>query len=434
MFQRRYFAVKAFVATILLVLVIAQRVRVEEPGAAIDAPVLKRANPWDIGMNWKTLSSGYEAIRTAIKEEAGPGAVALVAKEGVVIRRRAFGYAQLYGDRKLDEEGTPVYTEKKRRMRVDTIFDLASVTKVVATSTAVQLLVQDGKIDLDAAAATYVPEFAAEGKEAVTIRQLLTHTSGLPAWAPLYDFGRNRDEVWAAICEMELDMPPGYARVYSCMGFITLGRIVEEVSGERLDRFTEKRIFKPLGMKDTGYRPPRRTWKRCATTEYSDIHGRFMCGQVHDENAYALGGISGNAGLFSTVDDLAIFCQMLLNRGAYGNVRILEPESVDRMLTPQLSQDILGHESGSLKGREMLLGWWAIGEKMEPTSIGGLPSPRAFGHSGFTGTSVWIDPEHNCFSILLTNAVHPSRHKAVRSRFREGFYQAVWDAVLEAEG
>ncbi len=318
-------------------------------------------------------------------------------------------------------------------MKTDTLFDLASLTKMVATTTAIEILIEEGKLDLDVPVVRYMPEFGAEAKGEVTARHLLTHTSGLAAGKDLSKVKKGMKDVWAGVCDTELDTPPGYRRVYSDLGYVTLGKLVEAVSGMRLDRFTQKRIFKPLGMKDTGFRPSRRSRKRCAATEWSPIHERIMCGEVHDENAYAAGGVSGHAGLFSTAPDLAIFCQMLLNRGAYGGLRIISPESVDRMLTPQLSQEVLARGSGSLKGQEQLQGWYAIGNKMELGATGGLPSPRAFGHTGFTGTSIWIDPDHGTFVILLTNAVHPSREKAERAKFRVGFHQAIWDALLEAE-
>lgn len=401
--------------------------------AETGAPVLSRGNPWDVGLDWKTVDRGYVAIRTAIREKAGPGAVALVAKDGVIIRRGAFGFAQRYGERIEDDAGEVTYTSKQRRMKIDTIFDLASLTKMVATTTAIQILVEEGALDLDAPVVRHLPEFGAEGKNEVTARHLLTHTSGIVGWKNIHAESRGMKDVWAEICSTELDSPPGYRRVYSCLGYITLGKLIERISGMSLDRFTQKRIFRPLGMKDTGFRISRKERKRCATTEWSSIHERFLTGEVHDENAHAAGGVSGNAGLFSTATDLAIFCQMLLNRGAYGDVRILSPESVDRMLTPQLSQEVLGHGSGSLKGQEQLQGWYAIGDKMEMGATGGLPSPRAFGHTGYTGTSLWIDPDHGTFAILLTNAVHPSREKAERAKFRVGFYQAIWDALLDAE-
>ena len=394
---------------------------------------LRRGNPWDIGLNWKILREGYTALNKATQEKNTAGAVVIVAKDGIIIRRRAFGYAQLYGGKTIDAEGNVSYTPERRRMKLDTVFDLASLTKMVATTTSMMILIEEGQVDLDDRLAKYLPEFGAEGKKEVTIRHLLTHTSGLPAWKGFYTYCKNRGEIWEAICKTELESPPGVQRVYSDLGFITLGMLVEKVSGERLDRFTKERIFEPLGMKDTGFNPSFRIRKRCAATEWSSDQNKFIVGTVHDENCSTFGGVSGHAGLFSTANDLAVFCQMLLNRGTYGDVRILKPETVALMLTPQLDCKILEAGNGSLAENEQLLGWYAVGQQKDILQTGGLPSPRAFGHTGFTGTSLWIDPEHQTFVVLLANAVHPTREGISRSQYRQGFHQAVWDALLEAE-
>ncbi|HPO09009.1 MAG TPA: serine hydrolase, partial [bacterium] len=234
-------------------------------------------------------------------------------------------------------------------------------------------------------------------------------------------------------CEQELDVPPGYQRVYSDIGFIVLGETVEKVSGTRLDRFAKERIFEPVGMKDTCFRPGRKARTRCAATEYSGMLGKFMIGEVHDENAYALGGIAGHAGLFSTVDDLAVFCQMLLNGGAYGDARILRTETIEDMLAPQIPTEVIERGSAFLQGRGQLLGWWSMGPAVEVTALGGLPSERAYGHTGFTGTSIWIDPEHKVIAILLTNAIHPKRDTCNRERIRRAFYSSIWSAMNVGE-
>jgi len=392
-------------------------------------PELGRANPWDVGLDFRALNEGYAQIQAAISERAAPGAVVLLAKDGKVVRRRAFGFAQLYGERSQIEDATPTYSERKVRMRTTTVFDLASLTKVVVTTTSVMILLEQGKIDLDAPVCRYLPEFGQAAKEQVTVRDLFTHGTGLPGWLDLYQIGRNRREVFEAVWDQELDTPPGYQRVYSDLGFIVLGRLVEKASRRSLDQFARRYIFKPLGMDDTVFCPKGSLRRRCAATEYSPLHKRFLIGEVHDENAHKMGGVSGHAGLFSTVDDLAIFCQMLLNEGTYGEVRILKPETIRLMLTPHLRPEVLERGSGFLKGREQLLGWWAMGEKPAITSSGGLPSPRAYGHSGFTGTSIWIDPDHNLFAIMLTNAVHPSRETCDRARLRRAFYGSIWRAM-----
>ncbi len=397
-----------------------------------DGDVLKRANPWDVGLDFRELNKGYAGIRSALSEKAAPGAVALLAKDGKVVRRRAFGYAQLYADpeEKPDsDEGKPKFTDRKRHMRTTTVFDLASLTKMVATTTSIMILVEQGRVDLDAPVCQYIPEFGRAAKENVSVRNLITHTSGLPAWITLYQLGEGKKDLFEIICNHELATPPGYQRVYSDLGFITLGVLVERVSGLSLDRFSEKYIFDPLNMEDTGFRPRGRLGKRAAATEFSPWHERFLVGEVHDENAYAFGGVAGHAGLFSTADDLAIFCQMLLNGGSYGDVQIMKPETVRMMLTPQIEQEVLERGSGFLKDREQLIGWWQMGGKPEVTGSGGLPSEKAFGHTGFTGTSIWIDPEHDMFAVLLTNAVHPSRNTCNRSAVRKAFYESIWRAM-----
>ena len=391
--------------------------------------LLGRANPWDVGLDFRALNEGYAEIRSALSEKAAPGAVVLLAKDGKVVRRRAFGHAQLYGERKQTDDGKPSYTDRKIRMRTNTVFDLASLTKMVATTTAIMILLEQGKIDLDTPVCHYLPDFGQAAKEQVTVRHLLTHSTGLTAWLDLYRLGSNRREIFQMIYDQELDVPPRYQRVYSDLGFMVLGLVVEKVSRRPLDQFARRYIFKPLRMDDTVFRPRGSIRRRCAATEYSELHKRFLIGEVHDENAHKMGGVSGHAGLFSTVDDLAVFCQMLLNEGIYGDKRILKPETVRLMLTPQLEEEVLERGSGFLKGREQLIGWWSMGEKPEITSSGGLPSPTAYGHSGFTGTSIWIDPEHNLFAIMLTNAVHPSRKTCDRARLRRAFYGSVWRAM-----
>ncbi|MFH1739837.1 MAG: serine hydrolase [bacterium] len=393
------------------------------------SPVLTGGNPWDVDLDFLALNRGYAEIRSALSDKAAPGAAILLAKDGKVIRRHAFGYARLYGERIQSDDTEPSYTKQHIRMLTTTVFDLASLTKMVATTTSILILMEQGKIDLDEPVFRYLPEFGEAGKERVTVRHLLTHTSGLPAGLDLYRLCDRPSKVFPMICDQELDAPPGYQRIYSDLGFIILGILVEEVAGQSLDRFARQNIFEPLGMRDTCFCPSPRMRLRCAATEYSSLHERFLVGEVHDENAYKMGGVAGHAGLFSTVDDLAVFCQMILNGGAYGNTRILRSDTVQLMLTPQLAPEILERGSGFLRGREQLIGWWQMGAKPEITSSGGLPSKSAFGHSGFTGTTIWIDPEQQLFAILLTNAVHPSRNTCDRGRVRRAFYGSVWRAM-----
>ncbi|HOE10623.1 MAG TPA: serine hydrolase domain-containing protein [bacterium] len=386
-------------------------------------------------MDFEELNKGYAEIQKAIEEKAAPGAVVLIAKDGKIIRRRAFGYAQLYSRPKGPGHTIDDFSKKKIRMRTSTVFDLASLTKVIVTTTCILILKERELIDLDSPACRYWPEFGQAGKDTVTVRHLLTHTSGLASPSAYYEMAEDKDEVLRLICEQELDAPPGYQRVYSDIGFIVLGEIVEKVSKTRLDRFAEEKIFRPLGMNDTCFRPGRTLRSRCAATEYSERLGRLMMGEVHDENAYCLGGIAGHAGLFSTAEDLAIFCQMLLNGGGYGDVRILQTETVGEMLTSQISTEAIERGSAFLQGKGQLIGWWSMGPTVAVTAHGGLPSQRAFGHTGFTGTSIWVDPEHNVIAILLTNAIHPRRDMCNRERIRKAFYSSIWNAMgRQAQG
>jgi uncharacterized protein YbbC (DUF1343 family)/CubicO group peptidase (beta-lactamase class C family) len=276
-------------------------------------------------------------------------------------------------------------------LSVDALFDLASLTKVIATTTAVALLVESGTISLDEPVATYLPAFAgAVGDRAkVTARHLLTHTAGLPAGGAYAGKTVTLAEVIDNIVRSRQMAPPGQKFIYSDYSAITLQAVVEAVSGKPLDTFCRERIFLPLGMRDTTFRPAGVLVARCAATSAGDTDTR---GLVHDPTARAMGGVAGNAGLFSTADDLARFCQMLLKGGTYDDVRILRPETVRTFTTRQIE----------LVDGERALGW----DMDSPYSIRGLLPFGSFGHTGFTGTSVWIDPRTETVIVLLTNSVH----------------------------
>lgn len=337
-------------------------------------------------------------IEQAIEEGQFPGAVVLVASHGRIVKLSAYGYGYLYADAET-RLAQPV------RMTEDTVFDLASITKTF-TSVAVMRLVEQGALDLDAPAARYLPEFAANGKQDVTIRQLLTHTSGLSAG---FTGDRRRDtpeQRWQALYEQELQAPPGEKYIYSDLGPIALGRIVEIVSGTTLDRFLAREVIGPLGMWDTTYNPPSSWRTRIAATECQPPEKRgTLRGQVHDGNAWALGGVAGHAGLFSTASDLARFGQMMLNGGELDGVEILTPETVATMTRPQ-------EPSGS--GGYVGLIW----ELNEPWYMGEMASPTTFGHTGYTGTSIVVSPERKLVVVLLTNRLHPQDLHASLARVR----------------
>ena len=322
-------------------------------------------------------------VEAAIKAKTIPGAVALIGHDGHVVYRKAFG------SRALVPEREP--------MSVDTIFDMASVTKVVATTTAVMQLVEQGKIVLSAPVSDYWPEFAQNGKELVTIRELMTHFSGLPPDLELKPAWTGYDTAMQMIVNSKLDFPPGTRFVYSDINFETLGEIVRRVSGETLDVYCAEHIFGPLGMRDTRFTPPSSLRHRIAPTQYvQGDSGPVLLGVVHDPTARFMGGVAGHAGLFSTADDLAIFAQMLLDGGTYNGARILSPLSIEKMATPQTPPNQM-----VLRG----LGWDI--DSPFATNRGELLDVGSFGHTGYTGTSIWIDPVTQTYIILLTNRVHP---------------------------
>jgi CubicO group peptidase (beta-lactamase class C family) len=279
-------------------------------------------------------------------------------------------------------------------MREDTIFDLASVSKLF-TSIAVMQLVEEAVASLDAPVASYLPEFASAGKGSVTVRELLTHRSGLPAWLPLWSDHPDQASRIAAVMDHPVDPAPGATYLYSDLNLIVLGVMVERLSGVPLDHVVRARVTGPLGMADTGYNPV--AVDRTAATEAKTTSPRGLVrGQVHDENACALGGVAGHAGVFSTADDLAVLAQALLNGGIYRGRRILRSASVAQLVSS--ADESTGGDAHGL-GFELDQRWY----------MDDLAGPHTAGHTGFTGTSVVIDFTSRSFGILLTNRVHPSR-------------------------
>ncbi|RZU53742.1 CubicO group peptidase (beta-lactamase class C family) [Krasilnikovia cinnamomea] len=341
------------------------------------------------------------------------GAVVLAARDGVVVQRAALGTAVRYRavGPPPERAGVELPPAEQRPTRPDTIFDLASVSKLFTAITVLQQA-EHGRVDLNAPVARYVPEF---GKVDVTVRMLLTHTSGLPASAPLWSAYPDPPSRLAAAlaCPLLPGTVPGGQYLYSDLGFIALGALVEQVSRLRLDRAVHAGITGPLGMADTGYHPRNR--ERVAATEYQPYAGRGMVwGEVHDENAWSLGGGAGHAGVFSTADDLAVLCQALLGGGRYGGARILRASTVRAMLTARV------HTPDGDRG----LGF----ELNAPWYMDALSSPVTFGHTGFTGTSVVVDPLSHSFVILLTNRVHPDRNWGGNNEARRAVARAFADA------
>jgi len=333
-------------------------------------------------------------VLAGVSAKAFPGAVLAVGHDGSLAHLRPFGRLS------YDADAAPVAT--------DTLYDLASLTKVVVTTTLSMILFDEGRLDLDARVHSFFPAFSGLAKERVTVRQLLTHSGGLLWWAPLYEELEGKKAYLERIVAMDLAYEPGTKSVYSDLGIILLGDILERLSGAPFEEMARLRVIEPLEMKDTQYRPPAALLPRIAPTENDPWRGRLVRGEVHDENAFALGGIAPHAGLFSTASDLAHLSQMLLDGGSFDGRRIVSRATVE-----------LFTERAGVPGSSRALGWDTPsdgeGERSSTpgqpgySSAGSLFSGRSFGHTGFTGTSMWMDPERDLYLILLTNRVHPTR-------------------------
>lgn len=337
------------------------------------ATPLAKAQPAEVGLDPQQLSRIDAAVTQALEDQRAPGAVVLVLRQGKIVFRKAYGYRQLLPTREA--------------MTVDTVFDLASLTKPIATGTAIMLLIEEGKLGLEDAVEKHLPGFGKNGKEKVTIKHLLLHTSGLIADNPLKEYEGGKEKAMENIYNLKLRSEPGTRFTYSDVGFIVLGAIVEKLTGETLDTYCQKRIFIPLGMKDTTFLPTKELAGRCAPTE--QVRGEWLRGKVHDPRARAMGGVAGHAGLFGTADDLAVYAQMLLNGGG----KLLKAETVKLLTTPV-----------EVPRGQRTPGWDAR------TSYSGPRGRRfgGFGHTGFTGTSLWVDPASQTAVVILSNRVHPT--------------------------
>lgn len=335
----------------------------------------------------------------AIADSVFPGAVALVAVDGKTVYEKAYGR----------------YTYKKDapKVKTTTLFDLASVSKVIATTTAVMVLTSEGRIRLDDPVIKYIPEFGAQNKSGITVRNLLLHNSGLPAFKRFYALCKNEDEVLTNIYQTELSYPTGTKTVYSDLGMITVGKIIERISGEKLDEYCKNHIFSPLKMVNTGYNPGKNGRKYdCMPTELDDYwRKRLLQGEVHDEAASMLNGVAGHAGLFSTADDLIKLVNVLMQNGMAGGKQLIKPEVIN-LFTERQSEN-----------SSRALGWDTKSD--QGSSCGHLFSPGSFGHTGYTGTSVWVDPKKRGAVILLTNRVYPTRNNTKLIPFRPIFHDTV---------
>lgn len=392
---------------------------------ALAAP-LPSVVPSKVSMAAERLAFIDGAVAESLQKKELPGAVVLAARRGGVVWRKAYGARAL--------------VPAREEMTVDTVFDVASLTKVVATATSALILVERGKLRLSDPVSRHIPELKGEGRERITVEHLLTHRSG---YAPDFDLGERwegQEEMLKRLYVEPLRSAPGARFVYSDIGMIALGEIIRRVSGEPLDVFARRNIFEPLGMNDTGFRGIGNAAdvnvRRIAPTESvrgmrsylggtgeTGATGELMLrGQVHDPTANRMGGVAGHAGLFSTADDLAVFCQMILNGGEYRGTRILSPLGVAEMTKPrQVTED------GGARG----LGWDI--HTTFSTNRGDLFPPGSFGHTGFTGTSIWIDPASETFVVFLSNRVHPDGKGDVgplRGRVASVVAGAITDAAV----
>jgi CubicO group peptidase (beta-lactamase class C family) len=341
-----------------------------------------------------------QVMDRALRDSAFPGAIAVVGRKSGIIAQYAVGH--------LDwAPGSPVPDEH-------TMWDMASLTKVVGMTSGLMQLVAAGKIDLDAPVQRYLPQWTGPNKDRVLVRHLSTHTSGLPADKPYDRITHDPDSVAKLMFATPLDTLPGARMVYSDIGAYMLGRVVEQVSGQSLDLYLHDHVFEPAGMHESMFRPPVALYPRIAPTEYdSTQRHRLVRGMVHDERAYYLGGVSAHAGLFSSAHDVARFARMMLNGGVIDGTRVLPAATITQFIKRQTADRALGWQKPS--------GSNSAGHRMPE---------EAYGHTGFTGTSIWIDPKDDVFIALLSNRVDPTRANNKVSRVRVQLADAVMSIVL----
>ncbi len=341
-------------------------------------PKLSLIAPADAGFDATKLAEIDGVVEQALTEKKLPGCVVAIGRHDRLVLLNAFGQRQL-------EPSTTTTT-------TDTLFDLASLTKPIATATSIMLLIERGKLQLNDPIAKHWPEFAANGKDKITVEHLLIHTGGLIADNRIADYMQGLDKAWSNIAELKPLAEPNMKFTYSDVGFLVLGRLVENISGQSVAEFAKANLFDPLGMSETDYKPKPELRPRSAPTEKRN--GEFIRGEVHDPRAYLLGGIAGHAGLFSTAEDLAKYAAAMVGKGQLGDTRIMSEATWSEMTRPR-----------SVSSGKRGLGWDM--QTGYSGNRGATMSARAFGHGGFTGTSLWIDPDTGLFVIFLSNRVHP---------------------------
>lgn len=364
--------------------------------------------------DWRPITTFLDS---AISAGAAPGAVLGVSVAGI---RFIHGAGQM-------GPGEPARPEP------NTVYDLASLTKAVGLATAAMLAVEDGRLELDAPVQRYVPSFAGREKDRVTIRMLLAHASGLPRWRPLFRETGSRAELFSVTNGTPLDSAPGTAEVYSDLGFIVLTQAIEAGYGERLDSLLARRLFQPLGMTSVRFSPPPGVRERIAPTGHEPWRGRVLRGEVHDENAARMDGVSGHAGLFGAADDLLAFAEWMLAQAdgqTGGPAARRTGDSMEHSVRPCVSPPVFRaftRRQHLVPGSSRALGW----DTPSPGgSAGRFLSPTSFGHTGFTGTSLWIDPEHQLAIVLLSNRVNPTRDNPRWTPVRAGVADRVMTTLF----
>lgn len=359
------------------------------------------SNPFSISEE-KKFGKVDNLINKAIEDSVFPGGVLLIAKDGNIIHQKAFGRF--------------TYDWNSNEVDINTIYDLASVSKVIATTTAAMICYDRNLFSFDDKVVKYFPEFQSNGKDKITIRNLLLHNSGLPAFKRYYEMNYDKEKILEDIYKTKLEYETGTKTIYSDLGIIVLGKIIEKVSGKTLDQFCYDEIFAPLGMSNTFYNPQEIFKERIAPTENdTSFRKRLLIGEVHDENAYILGGVAGHAGLFSTANDLAKILQMLLQKGYYQGKQYIKKETVELFTKRQSNES------------SRALGWDTKSE--QGSSAGTLFSDLSYGHTGFTGPSVWIDPTKNLFVVFLCNRVYPTRENTKIGEFRPKLHNEIMRAI-----
>jgi CubicO group peptidase (beta-lactamase class C family) len=371
--------------------------------ATVDA--LVPASPAAVGMDPGLPARLDSIVRVAMAEGMSPGAAVAVGRYGRLVH--------------LEGYGTLDYATGSPAVDATTLFDLASLTKVVATTTAAMILEEEGKLDVSRTLHSYLPELDAPDKADITVRMILTHRGGFEAFAPLHRQFHGRAEYLAQINARPLKSAPGTQMVYSDWDFILLQAVIERITGTTLDAFVASHVFGPLGMTSTRFTPDTTDaalMRRIAVTALDTARG-LLHGAVHDPNAWAMGGVAGHAGLFGSARDLAVFAQMLLDGGSFAGTRIVSPRTLARWTAPQ--------DPGSSRA----LGWDTMSAV---SSAGRYFSPRSFGHTGYTGTSIWIDPERALFVVILTNRVNSRGESTRHTQLRRDVADAVQTAIRDA--